>query len=98
MQIELSERFIAQLQTLLEFIAKDSLENALKFERELLARIENLISMPRKYRQSIHFSNPNIRDFIFKGYVIPYLIDSPNNKLVILGICKWNLWNPSDKV
>lgn len=96
MQIELSERFIAQLQALLEFIAKDSVENALRFECELLLRIENLISMPRKYRQSIHFSNPNIRDFIFKGYVVPYIIDSDNNTLVILGIHKWNLWNPSD--
>lgn len=95
MQIELSQAFITQLQTLLEFIAQDSVENALKFERELLVRIENLDSMPRKYRQSIHFSDPNIRDFIFKGYVVPYLIDSANNKLVILGICKWNMWNPS---
>lgn len=96
MQIELSERFIAQLQALLEFIAQDSVENALKFERELSMQIENLGSMPRKYRQSIHFYDPNIRDFIFKGYVVPYLIDSANNKLVILGIRKWNLWNPSD--
>lgn len=95
MQIELSERFIAQLQALLEFIAKDSVENALRFERELIERIENLSSMPRKYRQSIHFSNPNIRDFIFKGYIVPYLIDSASNKLVVLGIHKWNLWNPS---
>ena len=69
MQIELSQAFIAQLQTLLEFITQDSVENALKFERELLERIENLDSMPRKYRQSIHFSSPNIRDFIFKDYV-----------------------------
>lgn len=88
MQIELSQAFITQLQALLEFIAKDSVENALKFECELLARIENLGSMPRKYRQSIHFSNPNIRDFIFKGYIVPYLIDSANNTLVILGIHK----------
>lgn len=95
MQIELSQAFITQLQALLEFIAKDNLGNALKFERELIERIENLGSMPRKYRQSIHFSNPNIRDFIFKGYIVPYLIDSTNNTLVILGIHKWNLWNPS---
>lgn len=69
MQIELSQAFITQLKTLLEFIAQDSVENALKFERELLERIENLDSMPRKYRQSIHFSSPNIRGFIFKGYI-----------------------------
>ena len=71
MHIEFSERFIAQLQVVLD-------------------------SMPRKYRTSIHFSNPNIRDFIYKGYVVPYLIDSDNDKLVILGICKWNLWQPND--
>ncbi len=96
MHIEFSERFIAQLQVVLDFIAQDSIANALNFECEFLDKIQQLDSMPRKYRKSIHFSNPNIRDFIYKGYVVPYLIDSDNDKLVILGICKWNLWNPSD--
>ena len=91
MHIELSERFITQLQAVLEFIAQDSFESALNFERELLDKIQRLDSMPRKYRKSIHFNNPNIRDFIFKGYVVPYFIE--NDKLVILGICKWNLWS-----
>lgn len=40
MQIELSQAFITQLQALLEFIAKDNLGNALKFERELIERIK----------------------------------------------------------
>ena len=95
MQIELSTRFIAQLKEILDFITQNSIENALKFESDILGRIKDLDSMPYKYRKSVHFSNPNIRDFVFKGYVVPYFIDSANDKLVILGICKWNLW--SDK-
>lgn len=47
--------------------------------------------MPYKFRQSKCFNDENIRDFIFKGYVIPYLIDKENNKIVILAIFKQNL-------
>ena len=91
MRIDFSERFTTQLQIVLEFIAKDSLINALKFENELLSKIEKLDFMPHKYRKSIYFNNPNIRDFVFKGYVVPYLVDDANDTLAILGICKQNL-------
>lgn len=74
MQIELSTRFIVQFKEVLDFIAQNSIENALKFESDILEQIKDLDLMPYKYRNSVHFSNPNIRDFVFKGYVVPYLI------------------------
>ncbi|EAJ4425079.1 TPA: type II toxin-antitoxin system RelE/ParE family toxin, partial [Campylobacter jejuni] len=46
-----------------------------------------------KNRKSLSFDNENIRDLIFKGYIIPYLIDKSKNEIVILGIYKSNLWD-----
>lgn len=37
-------------------------------------------------------NNTNIRDLIFKGYVVPFLI---SNDIYILGIYKQNLWKPN---
>ncbi|EKB9565595.1 type II toxin-antitoxin system RelE/ParE family toxin, partial [Campylobacter jejuni] len=53
----------------------------------------NLSFMPYKNRKSLSFDNENIRDLIFKAYVIPYLIDKSKNEIVILGIYKNNLWD-----
>lgn len=47
--------------------------------------------MPYKFRRSKSFDDDRIRDFIFKGFVIPYLIDEPNDTIVILAIFKQNL-------
>ncbi|EOJ9182008.1 type II toxin-antitoxin system RelE/ParE family toxin [Campylobacter jejuni] len=54
---------------------------------------KNLSFMPYKNRKSLSFDNENIRDLIFKGYIIPYLIDKSKNEIVILGIYKSNLWD-----
>lgn len=54
---------------------------------------KNLSFMPYKNRKSLSFDNKNIRDLIFKGYIIPYLIDKSKNEIVILGIYKSNLWD-----
>lgn len=39
--------------------------------------------MPYKFRQSRYCQNENIRDFIFKGYTVPYLIDVDNDVIVV---------------
>ncbi len=73
----------------MEFIAQDSVQNAVRFQNELDKMIENCAYFPYKYRKSIYFSNTNIRDLIFKGYVVPYVIDNENETLTVLGIIKW---------
>lgn len=45
--------------------------------------------MPYKFRKSIYFDDENIRDYIFKGYTIPYSINEDNNEIVLLDIIKW---------
>lgn len=89
MQIIRSKNYIAKLQNIMEYIAKDSVSRAIQFQFDLDSKVDNLIYMPYKCRKSIYFDDENIRDFIFKGYVIPYEIDHKNNTLTITGIKKY---------
>jgi plasmid stabilization system protein ParE len=89
MQIYTNEDFDQSLDEILDHIAKDSLDQAIVFNQELQKSCEKLPFMPYKFRQSIYFDNENIRDFIFKGYTIPYLIDKENSCIILLGIVKY---------
>jgi hypothetical protein len=44
--------------------------------------------MPFKFRKSLYHIDENIRDLIYKGYCIPYLVE--DKKIVILNIFKYN--------
>ncbi len=89
MKIIKDPKFDHDLKVILQFIAQDSKSKAKAFKNELISKVSNLTNMPYKYRKSIYFSDDNIRDYIFKGYVIPYHIDIDNNTLTILGIVKY---------
>ena len=89
MQVEKKDSFDTQLDNVLDFIAKDSLNRAIEFMVELEEKLEMLPHMPYKFRKSIYFEHEEIRDFIFKGYVIPYFIDESKSKIVLLGIVKY---------
>lgn len=45
--------------------------------------------MPFKFRKSFYFEDENVRDMIFKGYTLPYLVDIQKDTLVLLDIFKW---------
>lgn len=91
MKIIQTKNFKKELLEILEFISNSSTKASKKFSENLYNEMQNLRFMPYKFRQSKCFNDENIRDFIFKGYVIPYLIDKENNKIVILAIFKQNL-------
>jgi hypothetical protein len=59
------------------------------FRDELRQHLSTLPHFPYKFRQSIHYDDSHIRDYIFKGYTIPYLIDTANDTIVVLDIFKW---------
>jgi hypothetical protein len=86
MQIVKDQIFISSLQNILENIAQDSISQAMIFNNELEEKINNLAYMPFKFRQSLFHKNENIRDLIYKGYVVPYLVDT--EIIVILNIFK----------
>ena len=90
MVIEYKPKFERELKTIFDFIAKDSLNRAREFRNELIAKIERTAQTPFICRKSINFNDESIRDLIFKGYVIPYLID--DEVIYMLGIYKANEW------
>ena len=65
------------------------MNQAIKFQVELDEIIDSIPNMPFKYRKSIYWNDNNIRDLIFKGYVVPYKIDTAKNQIIIIGINKY---------
>lgn len=90
MIIKYSDRFEGEFFEVYTFIALDSIDMALKFKNELKKSIENISSMPYKNRKSTKINDDNIRELIFKTYVVPYKIEQ--NEIWILGIFNQNIW------
>ena len=87
MIIEYDEEFSKKFVSIWKYIAEDSQNRANGFKLELKEEIENIVPLPYKFRKSRWFENEAIRDLIFKGYTIPYLV--LNDKIVVLDIFKW---------
>jgi plasmid stabilization system protein ParE len=84
MKVRLLPPFIAKLQLVLEKIAKDKKSVAHTFRREILRECYSLSNFPYRCRRSIHYSDDNIRDLIFKGYTIIYKIVDDEIKVFAL--------------
>jgi plasmid stabilization system len=90
MVIRRTARFKSELKAVFDFIAKDNPNRARDFRNELITKIERTAQTPFICRKSINFNDDEVRDLIFKGYVIPYLID--DEVIYVLGIYKANEW------
>jgi hypothetical protein len=86
MNIVRSQAYTKALQETIQFISRDSKTRALNFKSELDTHINNLDTMPFKFRKSIYFNDENMRDLIFKGYTVVYKIDLAKNKITIIGL------------
>lgn len=51
--------------------------------------LKDLSKYPYKNRRSIYFENENIRDLIFKGYTIVYLVKTDNKVIEVFGLIKY---------
>ena len=92
MTIDYSPRFKKELLAIHKFIAKDSLNRANRFKNEIKSNIENIPHFPFKHRSSQKSDNPALRELIYKGYTIAYLVDESSNQIIILGIFNQNQW------
>jgi len=90
MQIVKSRRFDDELEAILDFIAQDNLSQALTFYHELILKIESIVDFPKKYRRSKMSNDDDVREMVFKGYVVVYKIY--NDKIIVIGIFSQNLW------
>lgn len=89
MKIIFSNNFQNALQEIYDYISLDSNERAFKFCEELYDQISKFTFMPKRCRKSLLFDDENVRDLIFKGYVLPFKITDESVK--ILYIYKANL-------
>lgn len=87
MELQFKDTFVKRLNKQLEFIAKDSYNRAVKFKVELLAKINRIPSNPYIYRKSIFYKNENIRDLVYKGYIVVFRIK--NDRIEIFGFVKY---------
>jgi plasmid stabilization system protein ParE len=78
------------LKAIILFISKNNKSRALGFKSQLDNKINNLVNFPYKFRKSYYHNDKNIRDLVFKGYTVPYLIDKESSKIVLLDIFKWS--------
>lgn len=88
--IILTNRFKKELGNILGFIKKYSKTRALKFRDDLLSKIDQIPSYPQIYRKSLTADDENVKDLIFKGFVVVFRVK--NDDIYILGIYKHNLW------
>ena len=89
MKVKLLREFSTKLKKQLVYIAEDKPKAARKFRADLILKLGELASMPYKNRKSIHYKDDNIRDLIFKGYVIIYLIKPEQNEIEVFGFIKY---------
>ncbi|CAD7289045.1 type II toxin-antitoxin system RelE/ParE family toxin [Campylobacter suis] len=89
MIIKPNKIFLKQLNDIVEYIAKDSVNNALKFSNELFNKIEQIPYMPYSYHKNKKLNREDTRELIFKGYVVVFRIKQDN--IALLSIFKHNI-------
>ena len=87
MVILYSENFVSELENIASFIALDSKARADDFMREL--KIEKIPFMPYRFRKNLKQNRNDVREMIFKSYVVPFQIKK--DSIIILSIFKCNL-------
>ncbi len=73
----------------MEYIAKDKPAAARKFKNDIISKIKEIPPNPYIYRKSIFFDREDIRDLIFKGYIVAYKINEESQKIKVFGFAKW---------
>ncbi|MDP2888360.1 MAG: type II toxin-antitoxin system RelE/ParE family toxin [Bacteroidota bacterium] len=89
MRLKILTSFKVKLNDQVEFIAKDKPSAARKFKSEIIGRIKALTQMPYKNRKSIFFDREDIREIIYKGYIVVYKINERENAIEVFGLTKY---------
>lgn len=72
MKLRILNSFAEKLNDQVAYIAKDNPGAARKFKSDIQKRIREIPDMPYATRKSIFFDREDVRDLIFKGYIIVY--------------------------
>jgi plasmid stabilization system protein ParE len=89
MKIKVLKSFNDKLNRQIEYISRDKPHAARKFKSELLKRVKEIPLMPYKNRKSIFFDRNDIRDLIYKGYIVVYKINQTEHSIEVFGFTKF---------
>ena len=89
MKLRILKSFRDKLNEQVEYIAKDKPRAARKFKTDILKRIKEIPSMPFACRRSIFFDREDIRDLIYKGYIVVYKVDETEGIITVFGFTKY---------
>ncbi len=89
MKLRILKSFGDKLNDQVDYIAQDKPSAARRFKSEILARIKEIPKMPYANRKSIFFDREDVRDLIFKGYIVVYKVDGEKGVITIFGFTKY---------
>ena len=93
MKILFTEDFKENLKEILKFIKQGSKDRAYTFRDSLKNEIIKIPERPYSYRENLTMKDTQLRDLIFKGYVVVFVIDEGEQTITIISIYKHNLPN-----
>ncbi|HHN47556.1 MAG TPA: type II toxin-antitoxin system RelE/ParE family toxin [Bacteroidales bacterium] len=88
MRLKISKSFRDKLNDQVDFISRDKPTAAIRFKNDLMSISRELPQKPFSNQKSIYFDREDIRDLIYKGYVIAYKINKDKNIIEVFGFTK----------
>ena len=89
MRLKITKGFSQKLNAQIAYIAQDKPSAARKFKEDIIRQIKAIPDMPYKNRKSIFFDRDDIRDLVFKGYIIVYKVNAEKQEVEIFGFTKY---------
>jgi len=89
MRLRILKSFGDKLNDQVNYIAQDKPGAARKFKSDIIKRIKEIPKMPYACRRSIFFDREDIRDLMFKGYIVVYKVDKDNGFITVFGFTKY---------
>ena len=93
MKILFTDDFKENLIEILKFIKQDSQDHAYNFRDSLKNEIMKTPERPYSYRENLTMKDTQVRDLVFKGYVVVFVIEEREQTITIISIYKYNLPN-----
>jgi plasmid stabilization system protein ParE len=86
MIVRLSKSFQQILLEQVHYIYRDKPKAALKFRKDLIAKLKKDLKYPYHFKKSRYYDDENIRDYVFKGYTTVFKVNLNQKIVFILGI------------
>jgi len=89
MRIKLTIEFNLDLNEIVDFISRDKPIAARKFKNELIKNLKKDLLNPYNFKKSAYFDDESYRDYVFKGYITIFKVDSDQEIVYIIGVLKY---------